>query len=502
MTKAFPYVLSCDWFAFSCLSTWAEAKGYYPEKTIQTKKDAVGFPVFERDQVAALFREVHREGKTAFIERRVGDVITFSHYEFRVCESLERHINYNCAVRVVYNGIDICHLFYSEKRNPGSNRCIAKVANSLLYTKDWPSIFTDCLRACGWRWVAVNRLDLCCDFNYFANGRLPALFVNDYLRKPTRDRPSFIRRGSNKWRAVGERTIKANMIDTLSWGTRDSPVQVNLYNKTKELLEVHNKPWIQAKWEQNGLKSGKDDAGKMHYVWRVEFSLNPSAIAFRKKDRSSVIDVKLDSVCNQGALADLFSILLPRYFQFYYVPAVNCPARVRDLQPVVLFDSVNESDIVPMTLSHSVNSGRTERLISKRLRQVLDTQQLTEQQMQSVMETARIFDDVADMKTLKDVAPADDVLYQILVGVRTWNLKEKPYRLTAERVQRQALRLAHLIMRGRVAGAPEFDMAVEAFQECVRDMRSHIAKVYQTLPDEYYNEGIEDTLSPYDLHAS
>lgn len=501
-TKHYPYVLSCDWFAFSCLSTWAEAQGYYPSHTEKPSQTREGLPVLSGSYYDYLFRPVLREGKNAFIERKVGDVITYKHYEFRICESLERHSCFACAVRVCYNGLDICHLFYGDKRERFSHKCLAKVANSLLYTSNWATIFTDCLRALGWRWVGVNRLDLCCDFNYFANGRLPALFVADYLHKPTKNRPSFLRRGSNKWRAVGERTISANMIDTLSWGKRDSPVQVNLYNKTKELLEVHSKPWIVAKWNENGLLHGKDDSDTMHYVWRVEFSINPTALAFRAKDKSQVFDVSLDSVSTQSHLQELFETLLPRYFQFYYLPAQNCPSRVRDLTPVVLFDNISASSKVPMTLNRSINSGRTERLLAKRLRLLMEGQQLTQEEFEHVQATWDVFTKIAADKERADYAPLEDVLSYMLLGIRTWNLKEKPYKLTAEGVQRQASRLARLIVRGDSSDIEKFDELNIALQDVLEAMRQGFTAIYDTLPDEYYNENLESFLSAYDMHVS
>ena len=81
-TKHYPYVLSCDWFAFSCLSTWAEAQGYYPSRKEKPSLNREGLPVLSGSYYDYLFRPVLRDGKNAFIERKVGDVITYKHYEF------------------------------------------------------------------------------------------------------------------------------------------------------------------------------------------------------------------------------------------------------------------------------------------------------------------------------------------------------------------------------------------------------------------------------------
>jgi hypothetical protein len=173
---------------------------------------------------------------------------------------------------------------------------------------------------------------------------------------------------------------------------------------------------------------------------------------------------------------------------------------VRDLSPVVLFDNVDESSKVPMTLNRCIDSGRTERLLSKRLRVLMDTQQLDETQFEHVREAKRVFDDLAALKATKDWAPTEDVLYHMLVGLRTWHIKQKPYKLTASGVQRQASRLARLIMRGDISGFEKFDELNPALQDVIEQMRRGFRFVYDQLPDEYYNESLENFSSPYDMH--
>lgn len=484
--KTYPFVLSCDWFAYSCKSTWAHF--------VNLSKDSKDGDF--------LFRPIVDEsGNKRFIERRVGDVISYNRYEFRVCESAERHMNYQCAVRITYNGIDICHFFYGEKRNQHSTNCIAKVCNSLLYRAGWAQLFLDCLRACGWRIVSVNRLDLCCDFNEFVEGRSPRWFVHDYLSKPTKSRPSFIRRGSNKWRAVGERSLANNAIDTLSWGTRDSPVQVNLYNKSKELEEVHSKPWIIEKWQQNGLKHGQQADGSLAYVWRVEFSLNPSAIAFRSKDRKEIKDFGISMVENQSSLLELFRILLPRYFQFYFIPWKDCPKHVKDLQPVTLFNLDHASNFVPMTLNRTISTGRTERLLSKRLRTIMEGKVFDEKDIEAVGRTCQLLEVHAALNSFKDCAPTTNVLYQFLCQLHPAIKSRVPF-MTKEAQERQTARFVKLLMGAKSSDVKDFDAACELLQLEISETMSKLGEIYRDLPDQFYEEQLQDFPSPYDLHIS
>lgn len=457
--KPSKYVLSCDWFAYSCLSKWSA----YNERSTP----------------------------------KLHDVITYHALEYEVCETKESHPLFACSALIRLQGVDICHLFWENKRKAvGSSgrstsfECIAKVANSLLYTRGWADTFRNALAACQWVPVRVQRVDICCDFEYFANGRLPMQFARDYLSEPRPSRASFIRRGSNKYRVVGERSVSANRISTISWGTRDSPVQVNMYNKTLELQEVHMKPWIVAKWEQNGLQSGKDDAGKIHYIWRVEMSVNPSSLAFRSKNREQVSDWSLAIVSTQAQLMETWRIMLPRYFQFYYLTAAakRARSRVRELTPVVLFDEVDASNVVPMTLNRSVSSGRTERILAKKLEEIRD-KSFDEKVIEAAACVRQYMIEKGAIADSKDVATTEDLLGHFIYGLKDANsaAPEVLRPLSKAAASRQAMRYAKLLLCGKASGFADFDAAAFLAQDLIEDMRVKASVVISALPEDAFS---------------
>lgn len=235
----------------------------------------------------------------------------------------------------------VAHLFYRCKRVDNPFSCQVKVDNSRLYYPKWGESLQALIRALGWRVMRIARIDVCCDFNHFANRRLPSLFVHDYLSEPTSLRCSFIRHSSNRFRVHGVRFLNDLRYETISWGTRESAVQTNLYNKSLELIDHADKPWIRQRWTEAGLLHGEID-GKMHHVWRVEFSIDPSAVFLKpKQPRDPVRDLSLSDVCTPAALAETFQMLHPRYFRFHELSKVasHTPSiRVRDLPDVTLFD--------------------------------------------------------------------------------------------------------------------------------------------------------------------
>lgn len=345
------WVASCDWFAYSCSCRG----GHEPLHGAELLDDASGLI-------------------------------------FKVESSPEHHPYYESSalLRSMSNGAPVCHLFFRCKRADNAFSCIVKVDNSRLYYPRWADATRAAIRALGWEIQHINRIDICIDFNYFANGRLPLRFVQDYLSKPSQTRSSFIRRGSNKFKAIGIRSFSNLNYETLSWGTRDSAVQTNLYNKSIELEERADKPWIRERWTQAGLLHGVFN-GKRYYVWRVEFSINPSAVTWKSQDMKHVRELTIDDVSSASSLVESCSAFIPRYFQFYYLTtaaARNPKMRIRDLDPVVLFNDLDAVPYKPAPLRYYTKATRTDKMLLARLLSSLDSGELDEQETNAVVAVA------------------------------------------------------------------------------------------------------------------
>lgn len=343
------WVPSCDWFAYSC-----SCRGGFE-------------PILGHEL---------EDGHSARV--------------FKVKPSPEHHPFYESSALLVCDRTPVCHCFYRCKRADNRFSCIVKVDNARLYYSNWLGDLYAAIRALHWEIHHINRIDICIDFNYFANNRLPLRFVQDYLSKPSQTRPSFIRRGSNKFRAIGTRSLSELLYETLSWGTRDCAVQTNLYNKSIELQEKADKPWIRERWVNAGLKHGVFN-GKRFYVWRLEFSINPCAVTWKSKDLKHVKELTPECVADPAALRQTCSAFIPRYFQFYYLTtadARNKETRVRDLKPVVLFSMLEAVDYKPAPLRYYTKATRTDKMLLGRLLSSLDSGELDEEETKAVVQVA------------------------------------------------------------------------------------------------------------------
>ncbi len=115
----------------------------------------------------------------------------------------------------------------------------------------------------------ITRLDLCYDCNYFSNHKSPAKFIQDFVFKEVGKNGYIYRKGSSKFTCHGSKTsTSSSKITSIAFGSNNNKVRQYIYDKTIELEEVKDKPWIREYWELNGLISDE----KTH-VWRTEISI-------------------------------------------------------------------------------------------------------------------------------------------------------------------------------------------------------------------------------------
>lgn len=240
---------------------------------------------------------------------------------FTLVETSEHHPMFESSALVRDGSTPLAILFWRAKKGNGAAGCV-KVENSRLYYPSWHAAVINMLHAIDWHITSTTRIDVAIDVDEFID-RSCAGFIESYLSRPRASRPSFVRHSSNKFRVYGVRRLFGARFDTLAWGTRDSACQVNLYNKSLELAEKTDKPWIRQFWIENGL-------GNAPAVWRIEFSLRPSQLMMT----SNVSELKMmqaADVATPAALSNLAPILAQQYFTFHRIEAGMSAKRVRDL---------------------------------------------------------------------------------------------------------------------------------------------------------------------------
>lgn len=303
---------------------------------------------------------------------------------------------YNFQKEIHCNGYVVAHIACQPRTEhlPFTAGAI-KLENSVLYLADWYFTLTDILATLRWMPKKITRLDLCADFNYFIGGLLPSTFLRTYIRKQD---DSYIRMGSNKFCVYGLKDMHSTSYDSIRWGSRQNGVSVYMYNKTRELTEVKNKPYIRALWQKCGLSSTLD-------VWRVEISITSQGLGLKSASDAMLHTLFVDDFDKPEACRDIFKVYASKFFRF--LKTSRSAKRKRDLKEVPLLDLATDCPLRPVTQMAVSDTGRMEQIIANRLRDMrsyLQSHDLKDKytMLDAVSKTIELFDKHFEIKTRTD----------------------------------------------------------------------------------------------------
>lgn len=200
-----------------------------------------------------------------------------------------------------------------------------RLTNRSCYLPSAAAIMQRFLEQYGFHFQRISRVDICLDFELFDYGDKPATFIDRYFR--------------GKYAKINQANIRANGRDmwdgrlwnSVAWANPKSMIGTKFYNKTMELEQRADKPYIRQAWRAAGLvdddlrlvKFGRDGSERKVDVWRVEFSIKSSTRKWfviedcsgRKTQLRSKPNT-LDMYQSKQTMLDLFFSLADHYFHF------------------------------------------------------------------------------------------------------------------------------------------------------------------------------------------
>lgn len=213
----------------------------------------------------------------------------------------------------------VTHGMFSERS------CHLRFCNRTCYIPHCIDLLRNFLVTYGYELRKIYRLDICMDFERFDYGDLPGDFMTRYLRGRYAkiNQANIAAHGTDRW--------DGRTWNSVSWGARKSMVGTKFYNKSLELRQVQDKPYIRQAWLEAGLiddydrMTKRDQDGNIYTpdIWRLEFSIKAGSRRWfrvednsHRKERRIAMPHTLDMYDTDNKLLLVFASLTEHYFHF------------------------------------------------------------------------------------------------------------------------------------------------------------------------------------------
>lgn len=236
-----------------------------------------------------------------------------------------------------------------------SNIVLVKIHNRFLYSQNYIKLLYNICATFKLSIKGLTRLDLCYDCNSFHNGLKPHKFIKEFVTAEF-DSPRYIYKvGAKQFRVYGGKSVSsATKFSGIEFGSGKSSKRCYIYDKTRELEEVKDKPWIRQYWQENGLIS---DA-KTH-VYRAEISIKCDGMDLLNMSTGELFKLSPEYLKSQPAIEKLFHFYAARMFRFH---RRGKHTRVRDYDRIELFENSPIITCKPKKICVNADTGRTEKI--------------------------------------------------------------------------------------------------------------------------------------------
>lgn len=265
---------------------------------------------------------------------------------------------------VKMQGLEIATIQQEPRTKVINNKAtLVKLSNRVLYSQRYVSILYALQAVLKLTYKGITRLDICYDCNAFHGGRSIPRFIKNYVQLPMGEKGSLYRRGSDKFAAYGSKSRTSDSkITSIRYGSEKSRIGSYMYDKTLELKEVKDKPWIREMWKENGLVSDE----KTH-VWRSEISIKCEGMDILNMDSGQLFKLSPCYLEHYKAIDKLFHIYAGKVFDFRIC---NGQINKKNFDKLQLFECDVDITSKPYYVSKSADTGRMERICYNKLQKL------------------------------------------------------------------------------------------------------------------------------------
>lgn len=277
-----------------------------------------------------------------------------SAYEFSLLPHGSRHFK---ELWEVYNEDGDKYAIIQRKPHSSiisEDGAIIQLCNRELYRPHYAAEFILFLSAHNFSYKSISRLDVCFDSNILRNRLRHSTFIRKIMTGEV------LKNNQNKvqWNFSSIANVGKPMeCNSCSFGSKSSGVSTKMYNKTLEMKEQKNKPYITENWVCNGLNVNED-------VWRIEISIKSDSSTTIRTATGEIFRLSADSLKMQQNVEDIFFSYASKYFVFKTNTGKKNKTRMPDL---LIFPDERITTLHPVRITECKDSGRSDRIFLKKL---------------------------------------------------------------------------------------------------------------------------------------
>lgn len=286
-------------------------------------------------------------------------------YHFSVIGRPEETKLFRHVVDVYHEKLKVAVITQCPRSSVINPRCtLVKLENRVLYSSKYVSILFAIQKTLKLYYKGITRIDVACDFNTFFNGRSPQKFIKQYITTAPGDKKHIYRKGSDEFYIRGSKKRNAvSVFNYIRLGSKNSRVHSYIYDKTQELKDKKDKPWIRKAWERAGLVN--DDTT---HVWRAEISIHAEGTELLNLGTGQLFRLSPEYLDTKQRVDYLFVFYARKYMDFRKRAG---SAKLSKYKKIKLFNIECQEQCVPNYIPTSWDSGRVEKICANRLRKIL-----------------------------------------------------------------------------------------------------------------------------------
>lgn len=354
--------------------------------------------------------------------------------------------NFGRRSLIKWNNIEVATLLQCPKMAT-LDRLLSelKLHNRVLYTATPVRFMNDIIDSLGLVYKGLARLDLALDCNSLVDGGSVEQLIHDFVVLRAGDIGHVVRRGSARYHLHGNNHRKASIrFESIKFGSPQADVVPYIYNKSIELLEVKDKPWIREAWKSAGLVHIVDmeglqrlskkeleykisDSGVSEFirsgVWRFELSIKGHGRDLLNMESGEIFKIGLDSIGTAEKIESLFKMYAEKYFDFRRGFRGE---RIRDYKKVQLWNLDGKVVSRQISIPTTGETGKFDVSVSNYLTKMLRTySDLASPVAAGITEARDLISAVAGAKMYKLKAKRYDDYLNELMCTQFWESMER-----------------------------------------------------------------------------